>query len=58
MLPSISIAGRVAFGGKLISTPVITNATRVSVKEVAAVIEDARAGTVGSSDHTQEAAFM
>ena len=58
MLPSVSIAVRVAFGGKLISTPVIRNANRVSVEEVAAVIEDARAGTVGSSDHAQEAAFM
>ena len=58
LLPTINVAVRVSFEGKLIPTPVISNANRVSVEKVAAVMEDARAGIVGGSDQVQEAAFM
>lgn len=58
LLPSVNIAMRLLSGGKLVSTPVISGADRMSIERIVSVLEAARDGTYGSKGGQEEAAFM
>ena len=58
LLPSINIAISLLSGGKLVSTPVISSADRMSVERIVSVMEAARNGTYGSKGGQEEAAYM
>ena len=58
LLPSINVAMRLLCWGKLVSTPVISGADRMSVERIRSVIEAVREGIYGSEDGPEEAALM